>query len=145
MPKVAPTTVEPNKAVQAPVLLKDIKALPVPPLQGAAKIEKAPKEPKAPRPDRPKCADRDTCKTLRANLQDTDLITPVGNIQAREGTIRFKLMEAIRGAATIGAAKELSIKHGDREIKVTKVDVGFCFANHMMTVTSVPQAPKVDK
>ena len=153
----APTTLVPTAATAAPKADKVVKAAtsslsqvaapaPKPVISAPApKVEPKFAAPKAEKSNRPKCASAADCAELRKEVKDTDLITPVGDIKARVGCIRYQLMDLIRKSATVGAAKKQVAHKGDKEIKVTHVDVGFALANGMIKVTAASPAPEPSK
>jgi hypothetical protein len=95
----------------------------------------------APATKTPKTATRDACKEVRKDLDARATITPTDKaIDARKGSLRYNILEAIRKATTVVDACSHEVngpgKHAVDPYTIKKVDVGFAIANGYITVSS---------
>lgn len=85
-------------------------------------------------------ATRDACAVSRKELLITDKLAPTAKVNnARAGSLRYNIIEAVRRSNTVGAALTQKVrgtgKFADTDYTVKKVDVGFCLGNGFVTAT----------
>lgn len=82
-------------------------------------------------------ATRDACAVVRKEMLITDLITPAKPNNARQGSLRYNIIEAVQKSKTVGEAVTKQVngtgKYANDPYTIKKVDVGFCLGNGFIT------------